>query len=248
MSCTVQCSRSASIDSSAFMLVVRASGTLPNRLQSIYKVFDASDSPDSASTRLDDFVSPPAGADFSRSRFQSSTTARWVRMVGGSSGINGGWCGWPRCVTCRALPLSVLIRFVFSQRSRFEPFRLAACAARCAVHSTSYPIHLVAFAISLALPIALDVSRLDFLARMTSWPSISTRQVRIADTLVPLAPGAYPIEFGAVYNLMPARTALDDPRLDLLPPTVFWLGISIRRAHFAPVFARATCGAFLVDV
>jgi hypothetical protein len=60
----------------------------------------------------------------------------------------------PRC----ALVLSVLTCLVSSQRSRFESFRVVPCAARCAIHPTSYPIRITAVPIALALLIGLDVS------------------------------------------------------------------------------------------
>ena len=178
MSCTVQCSRSASIDSSGLVCAYLASRTLLRHLQSIYDVSERSDSPDTASTRPCDLVGPLPGTDFSSSRLESSTTPRWVRMVGGSSRIDGRWCGWLsgssgidgewfgwlRYVRCCSPALSVLIRLVFSQRTRVDSFRVAACAACCVVHSASYPIRLIAVAIALALTTALDTSRVSLFA------------------------------------------------------------------------------------
>ena len=85
-------------------------------------------------------------------------------MVGGSSRIDGGWCGWLRYVRCPALAPSVLTHLACSQRCRVDSFRVAACAAHCAVLTTWFPIHLIAFAIAPALQIVLDISRLVLLA------------------------------------------------------------------------------------
>ena len=125
----------------------------------MYNVSEWCDSPDSASTRPCDLVGPLVGTDTCSSRFDSSATTRWVRVVNRPSGIDGRRCGWPRYVRRLAFALSVLTRLVFSQRCRTDSFRVAACAAHCAALTTWFPIHLIAFAITPALQIVLDVSQ-----------------------------------------------------------------------------------------
>ena len=92
----------------------------------------------------------------------------------------GKWIGWLRYVRRRALALPVLTRLAFSQRLRFDPFRIAACAARCAIHLEPSPIVSGAFDIVSAAPIALNASHRLLVTLWASWPYISIWHVRIA--------------------------------------------------------------------
>ena len=60
--------------------------------------------------------------DSPRLRLESSTTTRWVRVVGRPHVMIGEWCGLPRYVRRFAFTPSVLTRLGFSQRSRFDSF------------------------------------------------------------------------------------------------------------------------------
>ena len=236
-----KCARSTSIDSYGFIVAIPASGSLLRHLYSIYTVSDRSNSPNSASTRSHDLVGPLVGTDVSRSRFDSSTTMRRVRLVGRVSMVGGRWCGRPMCVRHPVVAPSVLTCLDFSQWTRVDSFRVAACA----VLSALSPIRLVAISVALALPTALGVSRLDSLARMATRPSISTRRVRFFDALVSIAPGAYPIVSGAVDNISAVPNALDNSRVPLQAQLASWPITSTRRARFAAAAVRIVSGAFL---
>ena len=64
-----KCACLSLFDSNVCVFTYRALGSLLHRLQSIYIVFGASDSPDMASTRPYDLVSHLAGTDTSRLQF-----------------------------------------------------------------------------------------------------------------------------------------------------------------------------------
>ena len=102
----------------------------------------------------------------------------------------GKWIGWLRYVRRRALALPVLTRLAFSQRLRFDPFRIAACAARCAIHLEPSPIVSGAFDIVSAAPIALNASHRLLVTLWASWPYISIWHVRIAVSIAPVAMAA----------------------------------------------------------
>ena len=95
-----KCAHSSSIDSKGLVFVYRGLGSPLHHLRSMYNVYGASDSPDSASTHSNDLVGRPGGADTSRSRFQSSTATWRVRTGVRSSVATGRWNGWPRYVVC----------------------------------------------------------------------------------------------------------------------------------------------------
>ena len=121
-------------------------------------------------------------------------------MVGKRPGMTEGWCGWPRCVRHRALAPFLLTRPDFSQRPGIDSFRVAACAARCTIRPAPSPIVSDTIAIALALPFAVDFSRLDFLTRMAFRPSNSALRARFDVALVLLGPGASFIISGALDN------------------------------------------------
>jgi hypothetical protein len=101
------------------------------------------------------------------------------------------------------------------------------CTAHCAVYLTSCPTISDAVYINLAPPITLDISRLVSLARMASWPWISTGCVHIDITLVRLIPVVYPIVSGTVDNLIVVRNDLFVSRLHLLGPMGSWWQINV---------------------
>ena len=78
----------ASIVTGAVSLVRHRCGVLPQHLEPIYDVSDALDAPYTASTLLYDSVSRPFqifSTDLSRSQLQSSSTTRWVYVLGRTS-------------------------------------------------------------------------------------------------------------------------------------------------------------------
>ena len=166
-----KCARSSSIGSSGLVFAYRSLGSLLHHLWSIYIVSGASNSPDSASTRSNDLVGLPGVADTCRSQFQSSSATGWVRRGVRSSVVVGKWIGWPRYVVRRSFISSVLTRLESSQRSRFESFRLAACAARCTIHPAPSPIVSGTSDNVSAPPIALDVAHRHLLTLWTLWTS-----------------------------------------------------------------------------
>ena len=109
--------------------------------------------------RFDDLVSPPAGADFSRSRFQSFSSSRWVHVVGRLPSITGVFYGWPRRMRRLVFPPSVL---TLSWRCHFDSFRVAIRCAMPRLPAISTPSP------SPALPIALPNS-----FRSPLWPPAS---------------------------------------------------------------------------
>ena len=76
-----KCTRSASIDSGVAVFAYRALETLLHHFRFVYDMYDTSNPPDAALARPYGPVGPSAGTDTCRSRFDSSATARWVRVV-----------------------------------------------------------------------------------------------------------------------------------------------------------------------
>ncbi|KAI6096019.1 hypothetical protein EV401DRAFT_2083369 [Pisolithus croceorrhizus] len=64
--------------------------------------------------------------------------------------------------------------FWVAQQSCFGSYRVAAYAARCAIHLAPYPIHFDLFTIALVLPSVLDISKHFVDLLLASWPSSST--------------------------------------------------------------------------
>ena len=95
----------------------------------------------------------------------------------------------------------MLTCLVFSQQTCVDSFQVTVCATHCAVLTTWFPIHLIAFAIALALQIILGISQSILLAQPAPWPSILTWQVCIDYVLVPVASGTYLIISNAVDNI-----------------------------------------------
>ena len=96
---------------------------------------------------------------------------RWIRERDRMPGVLAGWHGWLRYVLDASSILFLLTHFLCSQQPPLDSFRVAVCAARCAILSASSPTYPVAIAIALALQIALDIFRLGLLIQVTSWPS-----------------------------------------------------------------------------
>ena len=133
-----------------------------------------------------------------------------------SFGMLAKWIRWLRCVRRRALALLVLTRLVFSQRLRFDPFRIAGCVARCATHLAPSPIVSGAFDIVSAAPIVLNASHRLLVTLWASWPYISTWRVRIAVAVAPVAMATLAIVFDVVCIDSTPPTALDGSRPVLL--------------------------------
>ncbi|KAF8556304.1 hypothetical protein OG21DRAFT_1506752 [Imleria badia] len=117
---------------------------------------------------------------------------------------------------------------------------------RCAVHSTSFPIISNAFDVALALPTALDGSRLGPLASMASSPGIWTLRARFGDALIPVAAGAHPIIFGALDSLSAVRLGivLDASQLGLLTLMTSWPGIWVLRIRFDDALVPLAPGVY----
>ena len=101
----------------AVFLVHCRCGVLPQPLDCICDISDALDATALASTWRYDLVSQSShcrSSDLSSARFESSSTTRWVDIVGERPGVFRRWCGWPRYVASRAYAPFVLMCLIFS--------------------------------------------------------------------------------------------------------------------------------------
>ena len=198
---------------------------LPQHLDFIFDISGALDAPALASMWLYDSVSWLScfrAVDISRLRFHSSSSTRRIRERDGIPGVLSGCHRWPRYILDASSVPFLLMRFLCSQRPPLNSFRVAVCAARCAILPASSPTYSVAFAIAPALQIALNVSRRLRLAHMASWLDFSTQRDRFDFAVVPAAAGTHPIVFGAVDNLSAVPNALDTSQFGLLVQVTSW--------------------------
>jgi hypothetical protein len=139
----------------------------------------------------------------------------------------------------------MLTWLVSSQQPCPDLFRVVACAARCAMLTTSF--QLISHCIQ-QLRHHSSTSRHLQLASMASWLVSSTLHLRSDAMRVSIAPRAYPIVFVAVEYPPAVPITLDDSRRLLLVPMASWVGISTRQGRFAIAIIHTASGMLCATV